>query len=1382
MIACPNLNMSPFKEVTSAYGELAAYDVDQLFQTSEFKEWYGNNDLPLLDFKTFSVLNNKGEVWNIGKLLNSKGYIKTASKQDNSKKVSKENPGEVTNDSNVADLNAVFGKSKKKTSAKNVLSKIHNKMDDQLSNQLSYAMMDLVSETDDVIIEELEDGQYMGLDPETGTIHINENMLYDYSIETFSKIFLHELTHKYTATALDSPKTERERVFAFKIKELYRVAAKQLNKKDHYMFSDKVPESHRVHEFVAELMTNKKFQEAVKGLKLNIWQRFVNAMANLFGQSEGSTVYESAVNAILDQVNNYEFSAYHTPKGIHSSVKIGATKETADNIEEEVSEDRKRARKVVENVNKRIETLDDAVDAAIRNIQKKLNRNINKDNQKFTDNLKELKKQLEEYREKDSLKALLLFSERVLSQSDALSEKMKNSDNLDEAMLYDMHEFLAAYDLIPTIARQIRTHLPDGKEKEDVLRELSFIEGRRQEVLDQRAEIVEEKVAKLLAGESNIISGEYREKYEREANKLGYKDQTKIDHINKRMEDSKVQIEKESQKYFRDLVSLTPSDIGSLEAYIYDPGLLNSLTVSAVVNIFNRADLEVRKFTMANKKEMYDLYKEYSKDHPDGNQRKKYDKLISVDKNGKHIGAFTSEYRYDFYLEHEKLLSNYTNALHDFGKDSPEHKARKKDLNTWTSANTSYSTQHNGYFPIAKWKDPRWNTLSVSEKTYLQELKLQIQEGDSKLPDYARLSVSTGDKMIETWYKLPAISKSSLERAYENPKDLIPAWINDSLTEQADDVEKGQQDIDESASEYRDELKKLGHSEIYASETGEERHGVPIFFRGKVKSSQQSFDLPSLVLMNNHMSENFKQKSLVAPALELALEVTGAKNLVKTSGLGKTIGINKMDTATASLIQGASSNEYKALKSILDDRLYGKSSIDLKTSATIFGVKVDANKAIAAVGSWTSNTMLMVNWLAGGVNLLQGKLSTFIEGVGSDVFDRSDLRSAEKTFWLDSKQWLNDVGSTLKKSKTNLLMELFNVSGDFNALSQRFSEDNRFKALMKKDTLFFTNHVGEFYIQSTMMYAALKSVKVQNKNKKWINAKGEVVKTEKEAASLDEMYTTKDGVLTLNSEVAFTNKHGGSPFTELGISNMLRKLSADLYGQYDPNMQSMAQRTAVGKLVFQLKKWLVRGVNRRWEGVQYSRKNVKDLRRIDRRYSEDSQAFEEGTYTTALRFIGQLFKSNREFQANLIGTDWSQLTDKEKSNIRKTVTEATLIALTLISGGLLKGLAEDEPDEDTANFLYTSAYIIRRTSSELSFYADPAETLRILKSPAASVSMLENVIELTGQLLTSPTERYKQGNRKNEYKFVKDLEDLVPIVKQTKRFDNMKETLGYIYK
>jgi hypothetical protein len=60
--------------------------------------------------------------------------------------------------------------------------------------------------------------------------------------------------------------------------------------------------------------------------------------------------------------------------------------------------------------------------------------------------------------------------------------------------------------------------------------------------------------------------------------------------------------------------------------------------------------------------------------------------------------------------------------------------------------------------------------------------------------------------------------------------------------------------------------------------------------------------------------------------------------------------------------------------------------------------------------------------------------------------------------------------------------------------------------------------------------------------------------------------------------------------------------------------------------------------------------------------------------------------------------------------------------------------------------------------------------------------MLENVIELTGQLLTSPTERYKQGNRKNEYKFVKHLEDLVPIVKQTKRFDNMKETLGYIYK
>ena len=1387
-MSCPNLNISPLKEIKEEYGEDAAYLANEMLTENSFKDWYGSEVYPFVD-ANLRIENSIGEHFDLGKNLTSRGYTNKLTKSETVTK-NKDSYGEVSKQ-NVADIDSILGKSKKNLNSREILSKLHPKLKDPLMEKLAYMMLNKVEGSDNVIIEELEDGQYMAFDPDTDTVHLNSNMLYDNGIDMFSSTFMHEMVHKYTANALFNPKNKREEAFKFQMTSLYNTVNKYFSKeqKEEFfrVFGEEASEAGvNVHEFVSEVMTNKKFQTAVKGIKFNVWDRFINFVTSLFGGTDSSNVYGNAVEAILNQVEKYNFSYnYNSNNQLQTSVTLYATTKEAKKETEE-SESNKRAKKIVDNLEDRIITLEDVAAAAIKKIDKTLNRHTLKKKETFRKNLKDLRKELVKYQKTDTLKALMLFSQRVLKQSVDVENKMKTAieeGTINDKLLMDVQEFLGAYDLIDIIVEKLQKeplseHLT-AELKEESIKELREIEHKRKDVLAKREELVKESVIAALSKESTLAEGKFKEKFEREANSQGLKGNQKIKYIAEKMEAAEEEIKDYSYNFFERLVNISESDLNSLESLILDPGSLNSTTIQGVVNILNRADLNTRRYTLDHRRHIAEAFIEYEKDHPEGNVSKKYDALLGKNADGTKNGKLVGEYKYEFYETLSKLNRAYGKAVAESGKNSPEAKAALKDLKSWRTKNVTKSPD-GFYFPMNKWKDPNFKKLSESEKKFLDVIKASIDEADRKLPDFAKLAKSP-HKFEPSWYSLPTISKSQLERVYEDKKGMVPSWIKDSLTKQADDQERNEF-VDETNSDNAKSLSKLGYEETISTETGSERHGVPVFFRGNLDVSQQSFDLGTLAVMNAHMAENYKQKSLTVPTLELIKEVTKNKEVLKTEGLTKKYLINKLNKTELLKLQDKESNEYKVLKSILEDRLYGESTIDMKMSANFMGMKIDGNKVVSAVGSWTSQTMLAMNYFAGGVNIFQGKVQNFIEGVGGNVFNREELRGAEKEFWADSQSWVKDIGKPLKTSKTNLLMELYNVSGDFGALSTKFAQDNRFKALMTKDMLYSTSHVGEYYIQSTLMYSVMKSIKAMNKNKEWINAEGKVVKTEAEAATLDQMYTAKDGHIEPHPSLGFIYRkgQGASKFSEVRVSNLIKKLSADLHGQYDPQMQSILQRYAVGKLVYQLRKWLLRGMKRRWRGINTSRKSIDELRDIDRYWSEDLQQFEEGYYTTAVRFISDLTKAGKEFKLSLLSTNWQQLTDAEKANIRKITSELALYGISFISASLLMALGDDEPDEDTKNSIFSAAYLVKRTASEIGFYWNPAEFLTIMRSPAASISMIEKSIHFLGQL-SDPTELYKTGRRKGEYKLVKDVEDLVPIIRQLNRHENIRESLSYIY-
>jgi hypothetical protein len=382
------------------------------------------------------------------------------------------------------------------------------------------------------------------------------------------------------------------------------------------------------------------------------------------------------------------------------------------------------------------------------------------------------------------------------------------------------------------------------------------------------------------------------------------------------------------------------------------------------------------------------------------------------------------------------------------------------------------------------------------------------------------------------------------------------------------------------------------------------------------------------------------------------------------------------------------------------------------------------------------------------------------------------------------------------------LLDLFDPQGDFKGISHRYIRSNKLSALAQQSTLSFPNKMGEMYIQGTLMYTVLSKIKAKNKNGEWLDKNSKPVKDESKAAGLDQLVNITNGVFTLDSAVHTTsfsnNADGNHDKILLETKNLIKKITSDLHGQYDNTIQSHAQRTIFGKMLFMLRKWIIPGIDRRFRGVVHtvSKDNWMDFDgltneddRARKFYSQDTKSFREGTYATMIRFIRQLDKEGEMLNVLVAGktATWAKMTDHEKGNIRKWVAEFGTIVMSIISAYILKGLADDLP-EDEAQALYLSAFAFRRLHSELFAYVNPLEALQLMKSPAASISLVQNSAELLGRVLydgfnvlsSGDAEVYQTGRRKGTLKIAKEFNDVIPILSQSNR--NLEDVVDYAFK
>lgn len=1029
--------------------------------------------------------------------------------------------------------------------------------------------------------------------------------------------------------------------------------------------------------------------------------------------------------------------------------------------------------------------------------------------------LKKLSENFETIKKGEETKFLLDFASEIDATADNFLGYLRGAlDKIDTDYDTDQRtntiSLIVKYQNFFTIAEDILSDINymglKGEKKELVRNALSKAANKRNDIMRDLVDLMVDLMIKTQSANFHKIYTEYKNRYEIEYNQT--KDdavsevlagESKKAFVDRMLAENHDQIIKETQDYLR--LQLRESlDIGSIEKLLRSEKDINSTMITIMSQLFDKADFDTTKNFIPYRTKAQPVFMEYKAKFGSNDMKKMYGDLIHETENSAYL---IGEYLPEFYdtvvknIEEIKILESKRDdevnqdKKKEIGKEIRE---LKKKHRKWYNENTKeYQINQisKARVPIDKWKDPKYAKIKANPDSaeakmlaFLEEIHDKAEENTKGLKTLNR----SIDGLMTTFRRLPAVERDSLERLYggdyaENAQDIF-----ERLFRRAPDEEE----IGEAFDDEGTPINKYDNVKITRGNfNGDERYLVPIHFRHKFDKKTNSFDLLTAYMMNLYMSENFKNKSAIQPLAEIMIEVSKQKRYIKPKDLKHLAAAHHISLDKIKALRTENSNEFEKLRSMAENRLYGIKTIDNQ-----FG-KIAEN-----IMAWTGTTMLALNFYSGISNLVQGKVMNFIEGVGGEFFNRKELLLGESKFFKDMGAWINDIGEHSPESRTMRLLDIIDPAGDFKGVSQRYIRSNKMKGLVTRSSLSFPNRMGEMYVQSTLMYSILSKIKVQDKDNNFLDRNMRPTKDESKAMSLDDVIElNEDGTFSLPDVVHSTSfsytANGDHDKIILETKNLIKKVTSDLHGQYDTELQSHAQRTIIGKAFFMLRKWIQPGIDRRFRGAVHAVGDKwMDFDQIDnadyrnkRFYSEDTKSFREGTYTTMLRFTRQLLKEGDLAKIFIAGKTkaWNKMTDHEKANIRKWVTEFATITLSLISAWILKGLGEDLPEEE-AQAVFLAAYTFRRLHQELVAYANPVEALQLMRSPMASISLIENSLQLIGAtlndgknvLLGDPLETYQTGRRKGQLKIAKEFNDILPILSQTNR--NLEDVKDYVFK
>lgn len=294
-------------------------------------------------------------------------------------------------------------------------------------------------------------------------------------------------------------------------------------------------------------------------------------------------------------------------------------------------------------------------------------------------------------------------------------------------------------------------------------------------------------------------------------------------------------------------------------------------------------------------------------------------------------------------------------------------------------------------------------------------------------------------------------------------------------------------------------------------------------------------------------------------------------------------------------------------------------------------------------------------------------------------------------------------------------------------------------------------HSGEHFMQSRVMIAMLKKKIAFDSNGK-------------ELGSMYDMYKVENGKLTIDKRVDL-DKSNWNEEDQILYGLKIKRLLARLHGEYTELGRSAVQKYSLGRLGIMFRKFIVPGFKKRFE---------------KKTPNEFLEEYTEGSYRELGHFFKQLGKSIYQLKLSMITDHWSNLLPREKSNVKRAVSEVMAMFMFGILATAFLALKGESDDDDEKMLYGNMAYLTLRGRSELSFYYNPVEAMAILRSPAASMSTIENILKMLGGIMPPDFtlfERYERGAWKGKLKLEKNLMNFIPAYRQYYRVRDIDDVL-----
>ena len=663
--------------------------------------------------------------------------------------------------------------------------------------------------------------------------------------------------------------------------------------------------------------------------------------------------------------------------------------------------------------------------------------------------------------------------------------------------------------------------------------------------------------------------------------------------------------------------------------------------------------------------------------------------MFERDSKGNLSGNYISEINYALFKE--KVREMFKSLNEKYGKNPIGENAEKykKERQAWFNANMEI-VNGKKQPKLSIYGNPQYQRLTPAQKEYYDTVMNIKSELDSYLPE----------------------RYTTLTNAVKIRKDLL------ERVKSSDSVKSGAQQIWESLKDEfirRTDDVDFGDRATVKDFEGNAVQTLPIYYT-KLKEGESpndiSTDIVSTMTAYAAMATDFDEMNKVIDVLELGRDLLREREVIQTQGgkplveRFKAVG-RKVESKLTK--EGEATRFVQRLNDFFEMQVYGKYMAD---EGTFGKTNIDRGKVANFVNRVTSMNNLALNVLSGVSNVLTGKVMMRIESFSGEFFSEKNTITADRIYGQHLPAYLAEVGVRVKTSKLALWDELFNVMQEYeqDVRDVNFDRKTWYSRMFSTSTLFFMNNAGEHWMQNRTSLALADAYKMKAPNGKIVSLWDAM-----EVVPIDP--NNKKAGAKLQVKAGYT-KEDGTEFTKEDIIKFSRRSAAinqRMHGIYNKADRSAVQRLAIGRMGMMFRKWIKPSLNRRFKSATYN---------------YDLDAWTEGYYRTSGRFLLQLARDLRETQFNLAAR-WGELTPTEKANIRRALTETGhfLAVMAII------GLIEWSDDKDRPWLVRMTEYQARRLYTELGALIPGksmvSEGLKIIKSPAAGINTIENMLDLT---------------------------------------------------